>query len=100
MGAEGLGVFAGALDGFEHGLAAGLAVGGRGGAQGPPGAVDAGEFEVGEAGGEFAEGGEVVEFGRDGDASVVGADAFARPWRVSSGVMEKVPVSSFSTGSP
>lgn len=76
-GAEGLGVFAGALDGFADGLLAGLAVDGRVGAQGPPGAVDAGEVEVGEAGGEFAEGGEVDEFGGDVDPAVVAVDALA-----------------------
>lgn len=76
-GAECFGVFACSLDGFFHGLLAGLSVGWRVGAQGPPGAVDAGEVQVGEAGGEFAEGGEVGEFGGDVDAAVVGVDAFA-----------------------
>lgn len=65
------------MDGFVDCLLAGLAVDGRVGAQGPPGAVDAGEVEVGEAGGEFAEGGEVGEFGGDVDSAVVAVDAFA-----------------------
>lgn len=69
-------------------------------AQGPPGAVDAGEVEVGEAGGEFAEGGEVGEGGVDADGAVVGADAFAAAAFAQFGVMTKPPVSSFSTASP
>ncbi|CAO0825064.1 hypothetical protein SMICM17S_03424 [Streptomyces microflavus] len=75
-GVEGFGVFAGALEGFADGLAACGGVVGGGGAQGPPGAVDAGEFLVGEAGDEFAEGGEVVDGDGELDVAVVGADAF------------------------
>lgn len=75
-GVEGFGVLAGALEGPLDGLAAGGRVVGGCGAQSPPGAVDAGEVVVGEAGDEFAEGGEVAEGDGDLDGAVVGADAF------------------------
>ncbi len=68
-GAEGLGVLPGTLDGLVDGLSAGLPVGGRLGSQGPPGAVHPGEFQVGQSGGQFTEGGEVGEFGGEVDGA-------------------------------
>ncbi len=99
-GAEGFGVFASPLDGFATACCRAWRWEGEWGA-GPPGAVDPGEVEVGEAGRQLAECGEVGEFGGEVDAAVVGADAFAAAQCfVSSGLMEKAPVSRRSTASP